>query len=370
MSKESKPLQFSKTHLILWSSVTLTFCAIAFAAWIFREYELLKIENTALQNNRSMLLTQLSSVHEIESEQSLFEKVPEPGTIDSEKIAVIKSAKAYKPVFKPLPPLPGNTFSFNNGSVDVPIVSFTFDGGSSANAAIDIIDTLHSRNVKSTMFVTGQFIKKHPDIIRKLIDEGHELGNHMYSHLHLTTYSDNHQQTTLAPITHEIVCNELVKADNLLVSITGHHFAPLWRAPYGEFNEKLCIWARDAGYVHVGWRQGKTWSDGFDTNDWIPDSETPGFRTPDEVFTKIVTLANTKPYGINGGIILMHLGSERKNRNEQVYCKLGAMIDTLRVLGYEIVPVSEMMRRAGVEVNVARTDIKDPPNGQIIEENR
>jgi peptidoglycan/xylan/chitin deacetylase (PgdA/CDA1 family) len=360
MSKESKPVQISKTHLILWSSVTLTFCAIAFAAWIFREYELLKIENTALQNNRSMLLTQLSSVHEIEGERSLIEKVPEQGTINSEKITVVKSTKAYKPVFKSLPPLPENTFSFNNGSVEVPMVSFTFDGGSSANAALDIIDTLQSRNVKSTMFVTGQFIKKHPDIVKKLIDEGHELGNHMLGHLHLTTYSENRQQTTLTTITHDVVCKELGGADQLLVSVTGHHFAPLWRAPYGEFNEQLCLWARDAGYVHVGWRQGKTWSDGFDTNDWIADSVTPGFRTPDEVFTKIVTLANTKPYGINGGIILMHLGSERKNRDEQVFLKLGAMIDTLRVLGYEIVPVSEMMRRAGVEVNVAR--IEDAAN--------
>jgi peptidoglycan/xylan/chitin deacetylase (PgdA/CDA1 family) len=360
MSKESKSVQFSKTHLILWSSATLTFCAIAFAAWIFREYELLKIENTALQNNRSMLLTQLSSVHNIEFDHTVVERDPKQVSTDSEQIKVVKNRKAIKPVFKPLPPLPGNTFSFNNGSVELPMVSFTFDGGSSANAAMGIIDTLRSRNVKSTMFVTGQFIKKHPDIVQKLIDEGHELGNHMFSHLHLTTYSENRQQTTRTTITHDIVCNELVSADQLLVSITGHHFAPLWRAPYGEYNEQLCIWARDAGYVHIGWRQGKTWSDGFDTNDWIADSETPGFRTPDEVFTKIVTLANTKPYGINGGIILMHLGSERKNRDEQVYLKLGAMIDTLRVLGYEIVPVSEMMKRAGVEVNVARTDFKEP----------
>lgn len=357
MSKELKHVQFSKTHLILWSSVTLTFCAIAFAAWIFREYELLKIENTALQNNRSMLLTQLSSSRDIESEHPVIDKIPEQESIDTEKINVVKSTKTFKSVFKPLPPLQGNTFSFNNGSVDVPMVSFTFDGGSNANVALDILDTLRSRKVKSTMFVTGQFIKKHPDIVIKLIEEGHELGNHTFSHPHLTTYSVNKQQATLVTITREIINKELISADQLLVTATGHHFAPLWRAPYGEFNEQLCVWARDIGYVHIGWRQGRSWSDGFDTNDWIAGSETPGFKTPDDVFTKIMTLANTKPYGINGGIILMHLGSERKNREDQVHLKLGAMIDSLRVLGYEIVPVSEMMRRTGMEVNIARTDI-------------
>ncbi len=358
MLKDPQPDRFSKTHLILWSSVTLTFCAIAFAAWIFREYELLKIENRALQNNRSMLLTQLSSVHDFESEPPFIEPESklEPIAPVSEQTKVENSPKMTKPVFKPLPPLPGNNFSINNGPLEFPIVSFTFDGGSSANVAMEIVDTLHSRNVKSTMFLTGHFIKKHPDVVNKLIEEGHELGNHTCSHPHLTTYNENKIQKTLSVLSQSVLQRELISADQLLVSVTGHHFAPLWRAPYGEFNEQLCSWARDAGYMHVGWRQGRSWRDGFDTNDWIPDSETPGFKTPEEVFTKIVTLANTKPYGINGGIILMHLGTERKKREDQVHLKLGAMIDSLRVLGYEIVTVSEMMKRAGMEINIARTE--------------
>jgi peptidoglycan/xylan/chitin deacetylase (PgdA/CDA1 family) len=362
MSKETKPVQFSKTHLILWSSVTLTFCAIAITAWIFREYELLKIENKALQNNRSMLLAQLSSIHDIKTEHAVIEQIPEPKSNVSEQIKVEQSIKTAKPVYQPLPPLPGNNFSFNNGSIDFPIVSFTFDGGSTANVAEDIIDTLRSRNVKSTMFVTGHFIKKHADIVNKLIEQGHELGNHTFSHPHLTTFGLNHQQSTLAIITQSMLQKELITADQLLFSSTGHHFVPIWRAPYGEFNDQLCVWARNAGYVHVGWRQGRSWRDGFDTNDWIADSETPGFKTPDEVFTKIVTLANTKPYGINGGIILMHLGTERKKREDQVHLKLGAMIDSLKALGYEIVPVSEMMKRVGVEVNFARTELKTSNN--------
>lgn len=358
MSKEPKTVQFSKTHLILWSSVTLTFCAIAFAAWVFREYELLKIENRALQNNRSMLLAQMSSNPDIETEHTDIEQEPQPEDTAIEQIKVEKTIKTKKTDYKPLQLLPGNTFSFNNGSVEFPVVSFTFDGGSTANAAMDIMDTLRSRNVTTTMFLTGHFIKKHSDIVKKLIEAGHELGNHMFSHLHLTTYSENRIQYTLSAISQSVIQRELITADQLLVSATGQHFAPLWRAPYGEFNEQLCAWARDAGYVHVGWRQGRSWRDGFDTNDWIADSETPGFKTPEEVFTKIVTLANTKPYGINGGIILMHLGTERKKREDQVHLKLGAMIDSLRVLGYEIVPISVMMKRAGMEVKVARNDIK------------
>lgn len=318
-----------------------------------------------------MLLAQLSSQQDIETEHPVHEPDTIPETIKefdhSEGCKSIKKVKVTsQAVFKPLLPLPCNNYSFNNGSCELPMVSITFDGGSLANAAMNILDTLNSRNVKTTMFLTGQFIRKHPEIVQKIVDHGHELGNHTLNHPRLTSFSENRLQRTLAPVTQSVIFKELISADRLLASTTGIHFAPLWRAPYGEYNEQLCKWARDAGYMHVGWRQGRSWKDGFDTNDWITDSETPGFKTPDEVFTKIVTLANTKPYGINGGIILMHLGTLRKNRSEQVHFKLGVLIDSLRVLGYEIVPVSEMMRRSGVNVNAGQTVSKDPIESEYL----
>jgi peptidoglycan/xylan/chitin deacetylase (PgdA/CDA1 family) len=338
--------------LILWAAVTLALCSIVVTAWIFRKYELLKDENRALQNNRSVLLSQLSTMNDIEREPLFHDLEDSVETTTKHQQAVICKLPV-KPVFKTLPPLPRNEFSFNNGSNELKMVSFTFDGGSLANISNEIIDTLQSRKVMGTMFLTGHFIKRYPEIVRRLVDQGHELGNHMLTHPHLTSYSENRIQTTLNSVSQELVYKELTGTDQLLFSTTGRHFAPLWRAPYGEYNEQLCSWARAAGYFHIGWRQGRSWSEGFDTNDWVPDSATPGFKTPEEVFTKIVTLANTKPYGINGGIILMHLGTERKNREDQVHLKLGMMIDSLRSLGYTIVPVSEMINRSGVSIPVA-----------------
>jgi peptidoglycan/xylan/chitin deacetylase (PgdA/CDA1 family) len=347
--------------------VTLALCSIVFAAWIFREYEELKVENQALQNNRSVLLAQLNTEKEIETEPLIHEQDDSPEIAGKPEQPILSRQPA---VFKPLSPLPRTGYSFNNGSDDLKMVSITFDGGSLANIASEILDTLQSRNVKSTMFLTGYFIKKNPEIVKKLVELGHEPGNHTLTHPRLTSYSNNRVQKTLPDITQDIIKRELTVNNELLFSITGKHFAPLWRAPYGEYNEQLCSWARTAGYFHIGWRQGRSWCEGFDTNDWVPDRETPGYKTPDEVFTKIVTLANTKPYGINGGIILMHLGTERKNREDQVHLKLGMMIDTLRALGYSIVPVSEMMNKSGVDGGrwtVASGQVAAEDSGQNME---
>jgi peptidoglycan/xylan/chitin deacetylase (PgdA/CDA1 family) len=341
--------------LILWSSITLALCSIVFASWILRENELLKNENRALQNNRTVLLSEISSLHDIETEPIYQEDSSSEAPINHEQTPKVHPS-ITKPVFKPLEPLKQTQFSFSNGSCELKAVSFTFDGGSIANAATEILDTLQSRNVKSTMFLTGHFIKRFPEIVKRIIDQGHEIGNHTLNHPHLTSYSENRIQSTLPSTTFNLLQSELITADHLLFETTGKHFAHLWRAPYGEFNEEICTWARNLGYLHIGWRQGRSWRENFDTNDWIPDRETPGFKTPDEVFTKIVSLANTKPYGVNGGIILLHLGTERKSREDQVHLKLGIMIDSLRSIGYSILPVSEMVARSGVELSFSRNE--------------
>jgi peptidoglycan/xylan/chitin deacetylase (PgdA/CDA1 family) len=102
----------------------------------------------------------------------------------------------------------------------------------------------------------------------------------------------------------------------------------------------------------VGWRQGRSWRQGLDSNDWIADEETPGFHTPEEVLDKFLTLAKAEPDGINGGIILMHLGTVRKNPSAQVHRILGRLIDELTAQGYGFVTVSEMLRESEIDTGL------------------
>jgi peptidoglycan/xylan/chitin deacetylase (PgdA/CDA1 family) len=200
--------------------------------------------------------------------------------------------------------------------------------------------------------MTGEFIRAFPDMVRRIAAEGHEMGNHTFTHPHLTTWAQDNTQTTRPGMTGPLLCQELTRTDSVYAFLTGNHLSRIWRAPFGEKNRAICAWARDCGYVHIGWRQGKSWRQGLDSNDWIPDEDTPGFHTPEEVLKKIIDLARTPPSGINGGIVLMHLGTVRKDPTAQVYRILGKLIDELQGLGYGFVTIPEMLKDSGVDVGL------------------
>lgn len=326
-------------------------CSITTGIFGFLEINKLRSENHNLRENRSILINALkSSNQEIANLKDSFTNSKAIDTVPKIDTVPIIDNKISKRIINTFVPsyTPDYTVtrSFNNGSPDKKLLSFTFDGGADANTALPILDTLNSRNVKSTLFLTGQFIRKFPDIVRIYLNAGHEIGNHTFSHPHLTTYAKDRTQTILPDVNKEFLCGELKKNNDLFYSLTGQHFAPFWRAPYGEYNKTLCTWASECGYTHVGWRQGPTWRLGLDSNDWIPE-DTPGFKTPSEVLDKILGMARSNSEALNGGIVLMHLGSTRKNSQMHVYTVLGTLIDSLHQRGYSIVPVSEMIQQSG-----------------------
>jgi peptidoglycan/xylan/chitin deacetylase (PgdA/CDA1 family) len=248
----------------------------------------------------------------------------------------------------------GVPFMINNASTGINLFALTFDGGSSANAADDILDTLASRGVKSTVFLTGAFIKRYPQTVMRIAAEGHELGNHTMNHPRLTTYAENRTQATRHEISRASLISELTAAERLLFEQTeGLRFAPLWRAPYGEYNQEICEWALSAGYIHIGWRQGGAWRVNLDSNDWVTDESSPAYKTPQEIFDKIINIASN-PGGLNGGIILMHLGTERRQRSRQAHTILGKLIDTLVSMGYKPVTVSTLLYKSGVDIDLVR----------------
>jgi len=244
----------------------------------------------------------------------------------------------------------GLPYTVNNGCVNKKLIAFTFDGGSNNNAALDIMDTLASRGVKSTMFLTGSFIRRFPQTVTRLADEGHELANHTMTHPRMTSFAETKRHTTRSEITRQTVINELTRTERVLAERTGLRFAPLWRSPYGEYNNEICRWALEAGYLHIGWRKGRTWQENLDSNDWVTDTNSPSFKTPDEVFYKIINMAK-KPQGVNGGIVLMHLGTERRERSMQAHLILGKLIDELREMGYEAVTVSELLYQSEIDIS-------------------
>src|SRR5256885_5116130 len=141
------------------------------------------------------------------------------------------SAVPAKPKAPPTPAEPPITF--NSVHVDGPFIALTFDDGPNATLTPKLLDLLAARHLKATFFVVGQNAADHPDILKRAVREGHEIGNHSWSHPNLGKMSD------------EAVRRELQKTDDAITAAIGKR-PTLFRPPYGS------ITARQKERIHQG----------------------------------------------------------------------------------------------------------------------
>jgi peptidoglycan/xylan/chitin deacetylase (PgdA/CDA1 family) len=228
--------------------------------------------------------------------------------------------------------------NLTRGSVGEREVFLTFDGGSTANVTVPILDILKREGVHATLFLTGEYMQRYPDLTRRIAAEGHVVGNHTFSHPHLTTYSFNSRQSTLAGVTQEFLKSQLQRTQDMFTLISGKPMSRLWRAPFGEFNAQILAWAEAAGYRHV------YWTPHLDTLDWVSSPSDPLFRTPQQILQGLLNRDAKDPRRLDGGIVLMHLGTERESGMEADRI-LPDLIQNLRAKGYRFGTVAD--RQAG-----------------------
>jgi len=209
-----------------------------------------------------------------------------------------------------------------------PRIALTFDGGSSADGTTELLDLLDRLHLHVTLFVTGSFIARHPGLLRRAVLDGHEVGNHTLSHRHLTTYEEDRRQRLRPGITRAWFRAQLRDAEELFYRATGHHMAPLWRAPYGEENATLRAWAWELGYLHVRWSSLKGSS--LDSWDWVDDEHSSLYEDPGRMQRRLLSFPH-----LEGGIILMHLATHRR---EPPWRILPSLVRSLRDRG--ITPTS------------------------------
>lgn len=125
------------------------------------------------------------------------------------------------PAIASLDPPPDNINSF-----EIRRVALTFDDGPHPVYTEKLLDGLKERGVKATFFVTGEHAELHPEIIKRMHNEGHLIGNHTYSHIQLTT--SNGEQFK----------DELIQTNEILHDITGDEIQYV-RPPYGSWDKKF-----------------------------------------------------------------------------------------------------------------------------------
>lgn len=174
------------------------------------------------------------------------------------------------------------------------VVSFTFDGKGSLPPSEAILEILHRTDIKATFFLTGECIEKYPEYIEKIIDGGHEIGNHTLTHPRLCHHLNSE---TNAGVEHSFLERELSFPSKLLKENHRTEFSPIWRAPFGAINDRIISWAYQLGYKHVFWT--------YDSNDWrIPDKNQHEW-TEEVMITKLSEYIKND---ISGSIFLFHTG--------------------------------------------------------------
>jgi peptidoglycan/xylan/chitin deacetylase (PgdA/CDA1 family) len=214
-----------------------------------------------------------------------------------------------------------------------PRIAITFDGNGSSNRTDELLELLQERDLRVTFFVTGQFIRRYPEIVRHAILAGHEIGNHTFSHPHLTTYAQNHKHQLLPGMTRARFQEELMKTEKAFTAATGRRMKPLWRAPFGEENRILRGWALEMGYLHVRWSSLEGAS--LDTRDWVADEHSSLYQSSPRIMERLLRFPH-----LGGGIILMHLATERA---EPPWAELPVFLDALEKRGLKPTLVTRLL---------------------------
>lgn len=186
------------------------------------------------------------------------------------------------------------------------LIALTFDAGASPAPTPSILKTLRDNGLHVTFFLTGKWCEKNSDLVKQIVAEGHEIGNHSHSHRDFRKLSD----TTIA--------EELRKTEDLVMKLTGATTKPLFRPPYGGRDKRVLGTVGQEGYTSVYWSLD-SW-DAFKQN-----------ITSAEIQKRILDRIQ------GGDIVLMHCGSAA------TATALPDLIDELQKRGYQIVKVSEMM---------------------------
>jgi peptidoglycan-N-acetylglucosamine deacetylase len=197
--------------------------------------------------------------------------------------------------------------TFTKVNVDGPYIAMTFDDGPHATNTPKLLDMAAKRHIKLTFFVIGQCVEQNPAVLRREVAEGHEIGNHTWSHPDLAKLSD------------EGVRTQLQQTEDIIVKTTGIK-PKLMRPPYGALTKRQRQWVnRDFGYKIILWD--------VDPVDW----KRPGSNV---VAQRII--AGARP----GSIILSH------DIHPPTIAAMPQVFDTLLAKGFKFVTVSELISLA------------------------
>lgn len=188
-------------------------------------------------------------------------------------------------------------------------IYLTFDNGYENGYTAKILDVLRDKKVPTIFFITGHYVKDQPELVQRMVSEGHLVGNHSWSHPDVTTISN------------EQLKNELLKVKTAVADITSQKEMAYVRAPRGIFNESMLAASRAEGYTNVFWSVAY--------KDWDPATQ----KGSEYAYTQVMKQLHP------GAVILLHSVSKDNTK------AMGRIIDDARKQGYEFKSLTQMQSR-------------------------
>ncbi|MDD3705016.1 MAG: polysaccharide deacetylase family sporulation protein PdaB [Clostridiaceae bacterium] len=201
---------------------------------------------------------------------------------------------------------------FRNNNRELPIycvdtpekkIAISFDAAWGADYTEGLLKTLKNYDVKTTFFLVGFWVDKYPDMVKRIDEEGHEIGNHSSKHPHMSQLSK------------EQIIEELTRTSEKIEAITSKKVT-LFRPPFGDYNNRLIETSRGLGIQAIQWDV-----DSLDYKDYGTDA----------IVRRVLSKVK------NGSIVLFH------NNATYTADALPIILDSLQKEGYKIVPVSELI---------------------------
>jgi len=186
-------------------------------------------------------------------------------------------------------------------------VYLTFDEGYEAGYTEKILEVLKQNEVKACFFITAHYVNTSAELVQKMIDEGHTIGNHTVNH------------KSMPSLNLEQIKSEVMNLHTAVYEKFGYEMKYI-RPPKGEYSEKSVAYCNSLGYIHVMWS--------FAYDDW---NEKKQGR---EEYAKKKILDNIH----NGAVILLH-GNSKDNTNVLDYC-----IKQIKQMGYEFATLDQFER--------------------------
>ncbi|MBB6481576.1 polysaccharide deacetylase family protein [Spirochaeta isovalerica] len=214
---------------------------------------------------------------------------------------------------------------FSHGSrVRAREVALVFNLTNSVEGLPEVLNVLSDYRIRSTFFVNGEFIRRHPDAVVELEKSGHEVGSMFYADFDMTDSRFN--------IDEDYIRQGLSYNEEEYFSATGRELEPFWHAPYYFENSTIINASAKQSYIYVG--------RDFDTLDWIP-KDGGGvlgnlYLRGSDIIERIMKFK--KP----GSIIPVTIGKEAY-RDDYLFDKLDLLIEALTASGYELVTVSDLI---------------------------